>query len=148
MTTSLRSLAAFVLLALAASAQAAVNTNDDGLGLKGYDPVAFFTVGEPTLGKASLVAEHDGVTYRFATAAHRRAFQAAPEKYLPAYGGYCAYGVAKGALFDVSIDTWDIIDGRLMFNFDADIKEQFEADRAALLQDAEGNWPELSQSKG
>lgn len=148
MKSSFRSLAAFALLALVATAQAAVNADDTGLGLKGYDPVAFFTVGEPTMGKASLTAEHEGVTYRFATTAHRRAFEAAPEKYLPAYGGYCAYGVAKGALFDVSIDTWAIIDGRLMFNLDADIKEQFEADRAALLRDAAANWPELSQSKG
>jgi hypothetical protein len=39
---------------------------------------------------------HGGVTYRFASAANRAAFLAEPGTYLPQYGGYCAYGMARG----------------------------------------------------
>ena len=65
-------------------------------GISGYDPVAYFTEGKPERGSGYHVTVVDGVTYVFANAEHRKMFEANPQKYLPAYGGYCAYGVAVG----------------------------------------------------
>jgi YHS domain-containing protein len=79
-----------------------INVDLEGLALHGYDVVAYFTDRQATLGKAELTATHDGGTYRFASAEHRAAFLADPEKYLPRYGGFCAYGVANG--YKVKID--------------------------------------------
>ena len=72
----------------------AVNVDAKGVGLKGHDPVAYFTVGAPTAGKAEYTYKHDGVTYQFASAANRDAFKSAPAKYAPQFGGFCAMGVA------------------------------------------------------
>src|SRR5712671_6119570 len=65
----------------------AVNTTDS-IGLKGYAPVAYFTLGEPTPGVNEYMYRWKNVTYRFASAENQARFKADPEKYLPQYGGY------------------------------------------------------------
>ncbi|MDB4474744.1 hypothetical protein N9023_07020 [Opitutaceae bacterium] len=147
MTHSLRFIAAFTLLSLAAQARAAVNTDDNGLALSGYDPVAFFTAGAPVQGKTTITAEHEGATYQFTKHTNRDLFLTDPHKYLPAYGGYCGFGAAKGKLFPVEIDTWQITDGRLILNYNAEIKAQFDADIDALIKRADANWPGLNASQ-
>lgn len=62
--------------------------------IDGYDPVAYFTLGQPTRGAADITHEWNGATWHFANAQHRDAFVAAPEKYAPAFGGYCAKAVS------------------------------------------------------
>src|SRR5262245_27829015 len=66
------------------------------LALKGYDPVAYFTVGSPTSGKPELETVFDGARYRFASAENMERFRADPDKYIPQFGGVCAYGLSKG----------------------------------------------------
>jgi YHS domain-containing protein len=73
---------------------AAVNTENDW-AIKGYDPVAYFATGKPAPGLAQFTTTHKGVTYRFASAENRARFIAAPEKFVPQYGGYCAYAIDR-----------------------------------------------------
>src|SRR5262249_33610869 len=98
----------------ARSRVAAVNT-PDGIGLKGYDPVAYFTAGTPTPGVEHYAYRWQGVTYRFASAEHRERFQAAPERYLPQYGGYCAYAMFFDLLPHNDPAPWAVVDGQLYF---------------------------------
>mgnify|MGYP001573249418 CR=1 FL=1 len=147
MTNSLRFSAAFTLLSLAAQARAALNTDDNGLALEGHDPVAFFNKGAPMKSKTTITAEHEGATYQFAKQTHRDLFLADHEKYLPAYGGYCGFGAAKGKLFPVEIDTWQIADGRLILNYNMEIKAQFDADIDTFIKTADANWPGLNASE-
>lgn len=65
-----------------------VNTNWRGLAVKGYDPVAYFTLGEPVKGKKEFEIIWKDAKWRFSSAAHRDLFAANPEKYAPQYGGY------------------------------------------------------------
>ncbi len=60
-----------------ASPVLAVNTKD-GFALKGYDPVAYFTVGQPTKGVDQYTYRWQGVTYRFASADNLQRFKADP----------------------------------------------------------------------
>ena len=62
---------------------------DTNLMLRGYDPVAYQAQGRATPGDAAIKAEHEGVTYRFASAGNRALFVANPQKYVAAYGGFC-----------------------------------------------------------
>ena len=71
-----------------------------GLGVHGYDVVAYQTEGKPVRGKSEFATVHKEATYRFASKANLDTFKANPAKYEPAYGGYCAYGVSVGAKFD------------------------------------------------
>src|SRR5215469_17128828 len=87
-------LSLFVAVAAVARSPIAPVNTDHGLAIKGYDPVAYFTVGKPTPGLAQFSATYEGAVYRFTSAANRDTFRAAPDKFLPQYGGYCAYAIS------------------------------------------------------
>lgn len=96
-----------------ASAEAARNL-DDGEALQGFDPVSYFD-GVPRMGRKHIVVEHDGAVYRFSNEANRNRFLADPERFEPAFGGFCAWGVVDDAdEEDVVPSSWKIVDGRLL----------------------------------
>ncbi len=113
------------------------------IALQGYDAVAFHTIGKATKGNPAIAAEHNGYKYFFDSEENKTIFEKQPEKYLPAYGGYCAYGVSVGQLFPVEIDTWEIVDGRLVLQYSQDVKHEFAKHKKANFRKAEANWPEL-----
>jgi YHS domain-containing protein len=94
-----------------------------GLAFRGYDPVAYCTDGRPVMSQTIYSAVHSGATYRFATQPHLHAFEANPEKYVPHYGGFCAYGVAVGAKFDRDPMLWKIVDGKLYLNLNPNMQK-------------------------
>lgn len=117
-----------------------------GLAAHGYDVVAYFAQSRPTLGSDRFAIAHEGGTYRFASQANLDAFKAAPEKYLPAYGGFCAYGAALGKKFDGDPQFWKIEQGRLYLNLNADIQSKWSEDIAGNLAKAELNWRRIEHS--
>jgi YHS domain-containing protein len=131
-------------LFLLGAAQAQSFNNDRGIAAKGYDVVAYFTDGKAAKGSPQFVHEHGGVTWRFASAEHRDMFKADPAKYAPQYGGYCAYGVSVGGLYDVEPDTsWSVVDGKLYLNKNPSVKQTWLKDVPGYVAKAETNWPKL-----
>ena len=132
-----------LLLGIAAAAHAAGESNLDasGLALKGYDPVAYFTEQKPLKGKPEITAQHEGATYRFASAANRDAFAAAPAKYAPQYGGYCAFGVASGYKAPIEPDAWTVVDGKLYLNYNQSVRSKWSSDIPGFLRKGDANWP-------
>lgn len=110
------------------------------LAIHGYDPVAFFTRGTATLGSAEHAYVHEGATYYFASKEHQQAFEANPERYTPAFGGYCAYGVSVGKKFDADPRYWTVSGGRLYLNLNAQIAQKFSEDVPGAVAKAEENW--------
>ena len=86
---------------------------DKHVMLFGYDVVSYFTEGAPRLGSAAIKSDYKGVTFRFASAADKALFDAAPEKYIPQFGGYCSNGIVYAVPWGGGPDTWKIIDGKL-----------------------------------
>ncbi len=78
----------FLAYPAAAGAKDAINTNWRKVAVKGYDPVAYFTLGEAVKGKKEFEFNWKGAKWWFSTQAHRDLFAANPEKYAPQYGGY------------------------------------------------------------
>jgi YHS domain-containing protein len=136
--TSLISAAAFSLAGELVNADANAKA-----ALQAYDPVGFFTDHKPVKGNPTITVEHAGYTYYFASEEHKADFLKDPDKYLPAYGGYCAYGVSIGKLFPVEIDTWEIVNGRLVLQYSKDVKALFKRDSNKNFQEADANWPKL-----
>ena len=101
-------LSVFVLVSFTAFCQDAPTARErtfnllGGVGIKGYDPVAYFTQNKAVKGsKANAVAYH-GVTYYFVSASTKDEFKKNPAKYEPQYGGWCAYAMGKdGAKVEV-----------------------------------------------
>jgi YHS domain-containing protein len=137
----MKTILALLLLSVAFAVQGGNNVDASGLALKGYDPVAYFTEGRPMQGKAEFSTRHDGVTYRFSSAANRDAFAAAPEKYAPQYGGYCAFGVASGYKAPIEPDAWTVVDGKLYLNYNRSVRSQWSSDVPGYVRKADANWP-------
>ena len=114
-----------------------------GLAAHGYDVVAFFTEGEPAIGSDAHALANNGGTYRFASKANLDAFKQNPSKYEPAYGGFCAYGVALGKKFDGDPRYWKIVSDRLYLNLNSDIQAEWSKDVAGNLTKADGNWERI-----
>jgi hypothetical protein len=114
-----------------------------GLAAHGYDVVAYFSKGSPAVGSDTFALAHDGGTYRFASEANLDAFKASPDKYRPAYGGFCAYGTALGKKLDGDPRQWRIVDGKLYFNLNADIAAEWAKDIAGNIDKADSNWSRI-----
>ena len=125
-----------------------VNVDSSGIAIQGYDPVAFFTDNKPVKGDAKFVVHHNGANYLFASKEHNDLFNASPEKYEPAFGGYCAYGCTKKKLVEIDVDAFQIVDGRLLLQYSKGIRDDFNKDAKGNLAKAEGFWPELVEKKG
>jgi YHS domain-containing protein len=120
---------------------------DDGVAIKGYDPVAYFTSGKAEKGKSSFATLYKGVSYHFATAADLNSFQANPEKYEPQYGGWCAYAMGHdGSKVEVDPETFKIINGKLFLFYNRFFNNTLKAwnqDESKLHTRADANWQKL-----
>jgi YHS domain-containing protein len=137
----LSGIALHTLPALAAAPD--VNVDAKGLAVHGYDPVAYFTVGKPQPGSANFTATYQGALYRFASQANADAFRAAPAKYAPQYGGYCAMGVALAKKLDGDPTLWRIVDNKLYLNVNADVQKKWSQDIPGNVKKAEETWPRI-----
>lgn len=111
------------------------------VGVSGYDVVAYFTDGRPVRGATQFKTTHQGVEYRFASAEHLAAFRAAPARYLPQYGGYCAWAISQNYTAPGNANNWRIVDGKLYLNYNDEIQRRWEADIPNFIRDANANWP-------
>jgi YHS domain-containing protein len=114
-----------------------------GKAIRGYDPVAYFTEGQPVPGKAEHTADWMGAEWHFASAANRDLFVAQPERYAPQYGGYCAWAVAEGYTASIDPHAWRVVDGKLYLNYSKSVQERWEQDVPGNIARADRNWPGL-----
>jgi YHS domain-containing protein len=136
--------------AAARAAQPPINTLKNSVfagrtdtAINGYDSVAYFTVGKPVMGQDNLAYEWMGAKWEFSSQANLDLFKADPKKYAPQYGGYCAYGVAEGALVKVEPDQFTLRDGKLYLNYDADVQAKWRKDPAGYIKVADAKFPTL-----
>ncbi len=148
----MRKLGFIGVLALAVSAFAGtktlVNADKDGVGIKGYDPVAYFTQNQPVKGNPQFQSTHNGVKYYFASQANKSAFDANPGKYEPQFGGFCAYAASRGHTAKIEPDAFQIVDGRLLLQYDKSVRDTFNKDTRGNLRKADENWPQILEKYG
>ena len=120
-----------------------ININKKGLAIKGYDVVSYFN-GTPKKGKAKISAKHDNATYLFATKENLATFKKEPNKYLPQYGGYCAYAVGKGYKYTVNPLHYTLEDNKLYLFFgNPGGKTSKNWEEKNLKPKADKNWKTL-----
>jgi YHS domain-containing protein len=139
----LLSFAATLLFSFAALAQKSdkplIFSNKSG-AIKGYDPVAYFSKAQPTKGSDNITHEWQGATWHFQNEENKAVFMKNPEKYAPQYGGYCAYGIAKGYQVKIEPDVWAIENGKLYLNYDKGVQKDWDKDRAGYIKKANENF--------
>jgi hypothetical protein len=117
-----------------------VNT-ENGLAIKGYDPVAYFADGRARPGSPQVTATYNGAVYRFTSTEHRDLFLAGPERYLPQYGGYCAYAISLNLIADIEPYEWTIVGGKLYLNNGFFAQKLWSLDKTGNIAAGDRYWP-------
>lgn len=135
--------AAAALTATAASAQKApIYTGWFGnVAVGGYDSVAYFTMGRPVKGDARFKTQWQGAEFRFSSAANLATFRAAPARYAPQYGGYCAWAVAHNYTAPGDPLAWKVVGGKLYLNYNQAVQRDWLKDVPGYIAAGNRNWP-------
>ena len=128
----------FMQSALAGSAQIFAI---DGIAIRGFDPVAYFTNRAVVKGSAEYAYDWNGATWHFASAEKRDMFIASPQAYAPQYGGYCAFAVSKGAVASTAPEAWTVYKDRLYLNYSLEVRTIWSRDLTTNISRADANWP-------
>ena len=113
------------------------------LGLHGVDAVALTSLGAVAEGDATFTVVQDGNAYYFASQESADQFSADPDRFLPQYGGFCAYAVAKGKKFDGDPMFADIVRGKLYLFVSGAVFQKYLANKEEILKNAEETWPKI-----
>jgi YHS domain-containing protein len=123
-------------------------TSSDGadtrLMLEGHDAVAYFTQNAAVKGDPAIAAEHAGVTWRFASEAHKAEFLKAPERYMPQFGGFCSNGINYAVPWGGggAANSWRIYRGKLYVFGGQKARDHFEMETEVNLERAHRYWNE------
>jgi YHS domain-containing protein len=129
------------------AAAEAINIDQNGLALQGYDPVAYFTDNKPAKGDPKFTATYKGGTYQFASVAHKETFAKNRAKYAPQFGGFCGYAASINKLAPIQVEYFQVLHGRLVMQHNEKAWKLWLEDVQGNLKKADANWPELSQQK-
>ena len=137
----------FLITGILAQAQSIDYNTKKGYAANGYDVVSYFE-GNPQEGLKEISTEYDGVDYKFSTQAHLTEFKADPTKYIPQYGGYCAYAMAvTSKKVSINPETYEIRDGKLYLFYNAGKTNTLELwlneSPDKLKSKADKNWEKI-----
>jgi hypothetical protein len=127
-------------LALPAFAEERINKDSQDIAIKGYDAVAYFTVGRAVKGRAEFEYVWQDARWWFVKADHRDMFARDPERYAPRFGGFCTGGLSLGYMIRADPENWSIIDGRLYMNHTRRGRDRLRANPAPIIAAAEDTW--------
>jgi YHS domain-containing protein len=122
---------------------AKINTTSEGLAVRGYDAVAYFTVQNALKGNPQFEYAWNGAKWLFSSAENLEKFKADPAAYAPQFGGYCAYAVSHGHTADGDPLAWKVVDGRLYLNYSPEVKQMWEKEQGKFINDGETNWSQF-----
>lgn len=123
-----------------------------GFVAEGYDVVSYFTNNKPLEGQKKFQTAYDGAKFKFASQENLNLFKENPTKYIPQYGGYCAYAVAaKKTKMYIDAEAYEVRDGKLYLFYSSWISSKLEdwknGDTKKLQAQGDTNWEELKHKK-
>ena len=126
---------------------ATLNVGKDGLAIKGYDTVAYFTEAKALIGSEDFQYLWRDGKWNFTSAKHRAMFIANPEKYAPQFGAYCALGVSMNAAVEADPEAWTIVDGKLYMNYSLEFRDKWRGDKEKNIEKANAAWAEHTHAE-
>ena len=117
----------------------------DGVALRGYDPVSYFTEGSPNRDCRRTVTSTRGRNSSSPPLTIRSSSSGNPDKYAPQFGGFCSYGTAQGYKVSTQPDAFSVVDGKLYLNYNREVVKIWQQDVPGNISKAEENWPEVSK---
>lgn len=134
------------------SAQQIDYNTKKGFVAEGYDVVSYFVDKKPVEGENKFQTTYDGAKFRFSSDKNLKIFTENPEKYVPQYGGYCAYAVAeKNIKMYIDGEAYEIRDGKLYLFYSSffgnKLEDWQEGDTKKLKIKADKNWGNLKHKE-
>ena len=126
------------------------NLDAQQLALNGYDAVSYFSAVQPTQGKATISVEWEGAIYHFSSEANKTLFKENPTAYLPQYGGWCAFAMAKGKTEEVNPKAYIIQENKLYLFYKTrwvDTQKKWQENPQELRDRADINWEKFRGRK-
>ena len=123
----------------------------ENVAINGYDAVSYFSNYAAERGSKAHSADYKGSTFYFTSAAHKKEFLTNPQKYVPAYGGYCAFAMGmKNAKVPSNPTTFKVYNGKLYLFFN-DYYEgtpfntivPWNSDETNMVKKANANWAKM-----
>ena len=144
-------LVAFVLSGISVNGQKIhYNLKGDYIA-NGYDVVSYFN-NNPVKGKKEFEHTYDRIKFKFSSSANLDQFKNNPERYMPQYGGWCAYAIAKnGEKVKINPKTYEIRDDKLYLFYNKwgtnTLEKWKEEDPSLLKPKADMNWEEIKLNR-
>lgn len=129
-----------ILVTLFSVAQKSEIYSPSGIAINGFDAVAFYNDSKAVKGNDAFSYSWKNANWLFSSQQNLDSFKLMPEKYEPAYGGYCAYGASRGYKAPTEADTWAIVENKLYFNYNQKVKQIWEQKRQAYIDSANAKW--------
>ena len=117
------------------------------VAIGGYCPVCYLGAGKAVKGSSEFKAEHNGETYLFASQEALDTFKKDPEKYLPQYDGYCAFGMSFGKEIKSDPTVFKVVDGKVYLNKNKEVGKEFAKDPAAYIAKADVQWEKIEMKE-
>ncbi len=133
----------FLLASAGTFAQEGTFVNNNGVAIKGYDPVAYFTEGKAVQGNDTFTYQWSGVQWKFSSQANLDSFKKNPLQYAPQYGGYCAYGCSENHKSPTDPNAFTIVNNKLYLNYNFKVKDMWIRDTTSRIKSADAYWKSL-----
>jgi hypothetical protein len=121
-----------------------IHIDSKGVAARGADVVAYFSLpadAPAVKGSVEYAYQWRGATWLFSTMENRDAFASEPDRYAPAFGGYCAWAMARDKLATIDPDRWAVVEGTLYLNYSKRTHGDWEKEREENIRKAAANWP-------
>jgi YHS domain-containing protein len=141
----MKSAITFILLSIVVTTfaqQAKVFSTEEG-AIRGYDVVAYFKESKPVKGAKEFTFRWNDADWVFSSAENLETFKAAPEKFAPQYGGYCAYGTSRGYKAETQPKAFTIFNNKLYLNYDTDVVKMWTEKKEDFIRQADQHWKTL-----
>lgn len=114
---------------------------ENGIAIKGYDVVSYHVDGKPIIGNKEISSNWNGVEWHFTRAENKVRFDLNPERYVPTYGGFCAFAILKNFTADVDPKVWHIEKERLyLFASESPRKGWVAEISKGAINESDLNW--------
>lgn len=140
----------FITITSVLTAQKTDYNTENGYIADGYDVVSYFVDTKPTEGNDQFQTIYDGTKFKFSSEKNLNLFKQNPVKYIPQYGGYCAYAIAtKNKKMYIDAEAYEIRDGKLYlfyntwFSISNTLDTWQESNTKELQSQGDKNWKTL-----
>jgi YHS domain-containing protein len=117
-----------------------VNSGENDVAIRGYDPVAYSAARKPVRGRAKYTASCVRAIYRFSNSKNRDRFNSDPQRYAPRFGGHCAMSVALNKKLNIDTDALYLDGGKLYLDLIKTVQKNWVADVPGHIKTAPRVW--------